>query len=142
MKSLNSDNCALCSSQKYPIIWANNLLRIVLINDQNYRGYCRVDLINHVKEMADLDEETRNEFMGVIFQTEKIIKEYLQPDKINLASLGNITPHLHWHIIPRYLSDNHFPDSIWSEKKRNAINKFSKVQELEFIKYVNIKLNP
>ena len=141
MKSLNSDNCALCSSQKYPIIWANNLLRIVLINDQNYRGYCRVDLINHVKEMADLDEETRNEFMGVIFQTEKIIKEYLQPDKINLASLGNITPHLHWHIIPRYLSDNHFPDSIWSEKKRNAINKFSKVQELEFIKYVNNKLN-
>jgi diadenosine tetraphosphate (Ap4A) HIT family hydrolase len=142
LKSLNSDNCALCSSQKYPIIWANNLLRIVLINDQNYRGYCRVDLINHVKEMADLDEETRNEFMGVIFQTEKIIKEYLQPDKINLASLGNITPHLHWHIIPRYLSDNHFPDSIWSEKKRNAINKFSKVQELEFIKYVNNKLNP
>jgi diadenosine tetraphosphate (Ap4A) HIT family hydrolase len=141
LKSLNSDNCALCSSQKYPIIWANNLLRIVLINDQNYRGYCRVDLINHVKEMADLDEETRNEFMGVIFQTEKIIKEYLQPDKINLASLGNITPHLHWHIIPRYLSDNHFPDSIWSEKKRNAINKFSKVQELEFIKYVSNKLN-
>ena len=141
MKSLNSDNCALCSSQKYPIIWANDLLRVLLINDQNYRGYCRVDLINHVKEMADLDEETRNEFMGVIFQTEKIIKEYLQPDKINLASLGNITPHLHWHIIPRYFSDNHFPDSIWSEKKRNAINKFSKVQELEFIKYVNNKLN-
>jgi diadenosine tetraphosphate (Ap4A) HIT family hydrolase len=141
LKSLNSDNCGLCSSQKYPIIWSNDLLRIVLINDQNYRGYCRVDLINHVKEMADLDEETRNEFMGVIFQTEKIIKEYLQPDKINLASLGNITRHLHWHIIPRYFSDNHFPESIWSEKKRNDINKFSKVQELEFIKYVNNKLN-
>ena len=141
MKSLNSDNCVLCSSQKYPIIWVNDLLRIVLINDQNYRGYCRVDLINHVKEMADLDEETRNKFMVVIFQTEKIIKEYLQPDKINLASLGNITPHLHWHIIPRYLSDNHFPDSIWSEKKRNNINKFSKVQELKFIKHVNNKLN-
>ena len=141
MKSLNSDNCALCSSHKYPIIWANDLLRIVLINDQNYRGYCRVDLINHIKEMSDLDEATRNEFMGVIFQMEKIVKEYLQPDKINLASLGNITPHLHWHIIPRYLSDNHFPDSIWSEKQRNDINKFSKVQELKFIKHVNNKLN-
>jgi len=141
LKSLNSDNCVLCSSQKYPIVWANDLLRIVLINDQNYRGYCRVDLINHVKEMADLDEETRNEFMGVIFKIEKIIKEYLKPDKINLASLGNITPHLHWHIIPRYFSDNHFPDSIWSAKKRNNINKFSKVQEVEFIKYINNKLN-
>ena len=124
MKSLNSDNCALCSSHKYPIIWANDLFRIVLINDQNYRGYCRVDLINHIKEMSDLDEAIRNEFMGVIFQMEKIVKEYLQPDKINLASLGNITPHLHWHIIPRYLSDNHFPDSIWSEKKEIILINF------------------
>ena len=141
MKYHKSNNCALCSSQKYPVIWANDLFRILLINDENYPGYCRVDLINHVKEMADLDEEIRNKFMVVIFQTENIIKEYLQPDKINLASLGNITPHLHWHIIPRYFSDNHFPDSIWGEKKRNDINKFSKVQELEFIKYVNNKLN-
>ena len=83
MKSLNSDNCDLCSSQKYPIIWANDLLRIVLINDQNYKGYCRVDLIDHIKEMSDLDEAIRNEFMGVIFQMENIVKEYLQPDKIN-----------------------------------------------------------
>ena len=141
MKSLNSDNCVLCSSQKYPIIWRNDLLRIILINDQNYRGYCRVDLINHIKEMSDLDEATRNEFMGVIFQMENIVKEYLQPDKINLASLGNITPHLHWHIIPRYFSDNHFPDSIWSKKRRNEINKFSKIQEFEFIKHINEKLN-
>jgi len=141
LKYHKSNNCALCSSQKYPVIWANDLFRILLINDENYPGYCRVDLINHVKEMADLDEEIRNKFMVVIFQMEKIIKEYLQPDKINLASLGNITPHLHWHIIPRYFSDNHFPDSIWGEKKRNDINKFSKVQELEFIKYVNNKLN-
>ena len=141
MKSLNSDNCVLCSSQKYPIIWVNYLFRIVLINDQNYKGYCRVDLIDHIKEMSDLDEAIRNEFMGVIFQMENIVKEYLQPDKINLASLGNITPHLHWHIIPRYHSDNHFPGSIWSQKKRNDINKFSKTQEIEFIKHINEKLN-
>ena len=141
MKSLNSDNCALCSSHKYPIIWANDLFRIVLINDQNYRGYCRVDLINHIKEMSDLDEAIRNEFMGVIFQMEKIVKEYLQPDKINLASLGNITPHLHWHIIPRYFEDNHFPDSIWSEKKRNITNEFSKEEENKFIENIKYNLN-
>jgi diadenosine tetraphosphate (Ap4A) HIT family hydrolase len=79
--------------------------------------------------------------MGVIFQTEQIIKEYLHPDKINLASLGNITPHLHWHIIPRYFNDNHFPDSIWSKKKRSDTNEFSKDEEIEFIKYVNNKLS-
>ena len=141
MKSPKCNNCALCVTQKYPVIWSNHLLRILLINDQNYRGYCRVDLINHVKEITDLDKEPRNKFMGVIFQTEQIIKEYLHPDKINLASLGNITPHLHWHIIPRYFNDNHFPDSIWSKKKRSNTNEFSKDEEIEFIKYVNNKLS-
>ena len=141
MKSLNSDNCGLCSSQKYPIIWSNDLLRIVLINDQNYRGYCRVDLINHIKEMSDLDEKIRHKLMVKIFQVEKIIKQYLNPDKINLASLGNITPHLHWHIIPRYFEDNHFPDSIWSEKKRNITNEFSKEEENKFIENIKYNLN-
>ena len=63
------------------------------------------------------------------------------PDKINLASLGNITPHLHWHIIPRYFEDNHFPDSIWSEKKRNITNEFSKEEENKFIENIKYNLN-
>ena len=141
MKSLNSDNCALCSSHKYPIIWANDLFRIVLINDQNYRGYCRVDLINHIKEMSDLDEKIRHKLMVKIFQVEKIIKQYLNPDKINLASLGNITPHLHWHIIPRYFEDNHFPNSIWGKKKKNIIKEFSKEEEDKFITHIKNNLN-
>ena len=91
MTSLKSNNCALCSNQKYPIIWSNNLIRVLLINDHNYPGYCRVDLISHVKEMTDLDVEIRTMIMEVVFMVEKFIREYLKPDKINLASLGNIT---------------------------------------------------
>ena len=72
---------------------------------------------------------------------QKIIKDYLSPDKINLASLGNKTPHLHWHIIPRYLNDNHYPESIWSQKKRNNIKEFSKNEELKFVGYLRNKLS-
>jgi|TARA_B110000037_G_C17003078_1_gene458064 diadenosine tetraphosphate (Ap4A) HIT family hydrolase len=91
--------------------------------------------------MSDLDEKIRHKLMVKIFQVEKIIKQYLNPDKINLASLGNITPHLHWHIIPRYFEDNHFPDSIWSEKKRNITNEFSKEEENKFIENIKYNLN-
>jgi diadenosine tetraphosphate (Ap4A) HIT family hydrolase len=42
----------------------------------------------------------------------------MRPDKINLASLGNMTPHLHWHVIPRHAGDRHFPRPIWAEPLR------------------------
>jgi diadenosine tetraphosphate (Ap4A) HIT family hydrolase len=43
----------------------------------------------------------------------------LQPDKINLASLGNVVPHLHWHVIPRFADDPHFPNPVWGQRLRD-----------------------
>jgi len=37
---------------------------------------------------------------------------------MNLASLGNAVPHLHWHIVPRFGDDPHFPQPIWSTPRR------------------------
>ena len=47
----------------------------------------------------------------------------MQPDKVNLASLGNVVPHIHWHVIPRYVNDRSFPDSVWSVAKRETDQK-------------------
>jgi diadenosine tetraphosphate (Ap4A) HIT family hydrolase len=44
----------------------------------------------------------------------------MRPDKVNLASLGNVVPHLHWHVIPRYRDDAHFPAPVWGQKQRSA----------------------
>ena len=52
---------------------------------------------------------------------EAALRELLHPDKINLASLGNMTPHLHWHVIPRFRDDPHFPNAIWSAPLRPAL---------------------
>ena len=56
--------------------------------------------------------------MNAIWTVEKIVRDVMQPDKINLASLGNMVPHLHWHVIPRFENDKNFPDSIWSQTRR------------------------
>ena len=58
--------------------------------------------------------------MSVVWLVERCVRQVMQPDKINLASLGNMVPHLHWHVIPRYADDAHFPDSVWSVARRCA----------------------
>jgi diadenosine tetraphosphate (Ap4A) HIT family hydrolase len=58
--------------------------------------------------------------MRVVFAAEAALREVMQPDKVNLASLGNVVPHLHWHVIPRFADDPHFPNPVWGERKRDT----------------------
>ena len=44
----------------------------------------------------------------------------MQPLKVNVASLGNVVPHLHWHVIPRYADDAHFPAPVWAQAVRET----------------------
>ena len=135
------DKCELCQPPVYPIVWKNNKFRIIEIDDPSYSAYYRVEHIQHIKEMADLDESERDELMKVVFIVESAIKIYYKPDKINLASLGNITPHLHWHIIPRYKLDNHFPESIWANPKRAEKKELSESESLILIALIQKKLS-
>jgi diadenosine tetraphosphate (Ap4A) HIT family hydrolase len=91
---------------------------VVLIDDALYPGFCRVIWHDHVKEVTDLNELDRMLLMDVLWQVEQVLREVMQPEKINLASLGNVVPHLHWHLIPRYTDDAHFPAPVWAEAKR------------------------
>ena len=43
-----------------------------------------------------------------------------EPDKMNLASLGNLVPHLHWHVIPRFENDPHLSAAIWAAPATSA----------------------
>lgn len=58
--------------------------------------------------------------MSAVFRVEAALRAVLKPDKINLASLGNMVPHVHWHVIPRFVDDRHFPDAIWASPRRAA----------------------
>jgi len=94
--------------------------RVVLVDDDNYPGFCRVIWQAHVKEVTDLPELDRMLMMDVLWQVEIVIREVMQPDKINLASFGNMVSHLHWHVIPRYADDAHFPHPVWGQVQRAA----------------------
>ena len=112
------EDCELCQSPGGELIWESELCRVVAVGDPDYPGFCRVILNRHVREMTDLSEDERIRLMHVLFGVEKAIRALYQPDKINLASLGNMTPHLHWHVIPRWRDDRHFPNPVWAAPQR------------------------
>jgi diadenosine tetraphosphate (Ap4A) HIT family hydrolase len=45
----------------------------------------------------------------------------MRPDKMNLASLGNMTPNVHWHVVPRFRDDQHYPTPVWAAPQREAV---------------------
>lgn len=102
------------------MLWRDECLRVVRVADEDYPGFCRVIWARHVKEMTDLAPADREYLMAVVFAVESALRDLLQPDKINVASLGNQTPHLHWHVIPRWIDDRHFPNPVWSPPLREA----------------------
>jgi diadenosine tetraphosphate (Ap4A) HIT family hydrolase len=113
-------NCQLCLPSSHLVLWQDDFCRVVLLDDVDYPGYCRVELIDHVKEMTDLPIRLRSQLMQTVCIVEQVIRDELKPTKVNLASLGNKTPHLHWHVIPRFENDKHFPNSHWGEAVRDV----------------------
>lgn len=110
--------CSLCSPATEDLIWQDGHCRVIRVEEPAYPGFCRVIWHEHVAEMTDLGIEQRNHLMKVVMATEQALRTLMRPDKINLASLGNFVPHLHWHVIPRFRDDAHFPEAIWSSPQR------------------------
>ena len=117
--------CELCDTPGGEVLWQNALCRVVRVHDANYPGFCRVILNRHVKELSDLPPAERQQLMQVVFAVEQALTRLMRPDKINLASLGNAVPHVHWHIIPRFADDAHFPQPIWAAPVRAGSRRMS-----------------
>ena len=102
------------------LIWRDADLSVVAVDEAEYPGFCRVVWNGHVKEMTDLSPAERARVMDVVWQVELAQRDVMQPEKINVASFGNMTPHVHWHVIPRYFDDAHFPNPTWAVAQRAA----------------------
>jgi hypothetical protein len=113
-------NCTLCKEDLKPeegeLIWQGDECRVILMNDPDLPGFCRVIWNDHVAEMSDLTYGEREHLMTLVFAVEEAIRHVMHPDKVNLAALGNMVPHIHWHVIPRYKNDAFFPGSAWSAR--------------------------
>jgi len=132
--------CELCVSTGGTLLWQSPLCRVVRVADPHYPGFCRVILNAHVREMSDLAESERQQLMAVVFAVERIVRTLFRPDKINLASFGNMVPHVHWHVIPRWQEDRHFPEPIWGSVQRAGANRAPEIDDASLMQALELAL--
>ena len=82
---------------------------------QTYAGHCV--LIFDPRHVTRIDELSADEWQLLaedLRVAEQAVYECFKPDHINIASIGQMVPHLHWHIIPRYVDDPRWGGPIWT----------------------------
>jgi diadenosine tetraphosphate (Ap4A) HIT family hydrolase len=109
--------CELCELSA-PTVVDNDKFAVILVDDANYPGFARVIWKDHVREVSDLLDADRLLLNDAVWKLELAVRDVMQPLKVNVASLGNVVPHLHWHVIPRYADDAHFPAPVWAQAQR------------------------
>src|SRR4030095_6612090 len=111
-----------CESAGGRVVFEDARLRVV-VADEPFAGFCRVIWKAHVREMTDLAQVDRMHLMNIVFAVEAALRALLAPRKMNVASLGNQVPHVHWHVIPRFADDSHFPPPVWGTQHRDGVTR-------------------
>lgn len=113
--------CPLCEAQNEEVLLQTDKLRVIAVRDEpQIPAFCRVIWQRHVAEMTDLEPAERAGLMDAVYRVEHAMRQVFRPAKINLASLGNMVPHLHWHVIARFENDAHFPAPVWAPPRRET----------------------
>lgn len=113
-------NCSLCDrvtltqEGKYPyLIHEFPQSYLCLGEHQFFRGYCVLVSKGHFKEMTDMTEKASAELFQEMMTVSRVLQKVFSPDKMNMCSLGNVVPHVHWHFFPRYKDDPEFKNPPW-----------------------------
>lgn len=110
--------CELCNQDGGVPVHRGEMLRVIRAIDADHPAFYRVVWNAHVAEWTDLPPTDRSHLMQTVAKVETVLRQALSPTKINLASLGNMVPHLHWHVIARFDWDVHWPAPVWAAKVR------------------------
>jgi diadenosine tetraphosphate (Ap4A) HIT family hydrolase len=113
-----SGECELCAADGGLLLWREPGWRLVRVDDPSFPGFYRLMSNSHVAEFSRLSPQARQRCMQLLAWVEGLVIGHLRPTKMNLASLGNMVPHLHWHVVARFDWDSHFPAPIWAQPQR------------------------
>jgi len=88
---------------------------LYLDRNQTYRGHCQLVFdTRHVEGMERLEDVEHHAMMRDLARAARAIAAVVRPDRMNYCSLGNVVPHLHWHLVPRYRSDPRWGAPIYT----------------------------
>ena len=87
--------------------------QVVLADEQLYRGYCILFLREHVEHLSDLSFDRQQRVWDDVARVAAAVRKTVEPVRLNYACLGNLTTHVHWHVIPRHADDPEPLHPIW-----------------------------
>ena len=91
--------------------------QLVLMNNANYLCLILIPRKNNLIELTDLEFGDQIEVLKEINLLYKLLQNGFNPDKINIAALGNVVSQLHIHIIARKKNDQSFPKPVWCDSE-------------------------
>ena len=112
--------CPLCAEDGGALVWRGERLRVIRAQEVGFPAFYRVVWNAHVAEFSDLAAADRVHCMEAVTLVEQALRQHLSPTKVNIAALGNMVPHLHWHVIARFDWDSHFPAPVWASALRHS----------------------
>jgi diadenosine tetraphosphate (Ap4A) HIT family hydrolase len=112
--------CPLCESEGGVLVLRKREWRLIRAHEPGFPAFYRVVWNGHVREFTDLDREARVRCIEAVAEVEEALRRHLKPAKVNVATLGNMVAHLHWHVIARFDWDSHFPAPVWAQAVRPA----------------------
>lgn len=89
------------------------LAQLRLKDDARFHWLLLIPRRAGVAELTDLDEADYGQLCAEILAATRLVQEIARPDKTNVATLGNVVPQMHVHIIARFRSDPAWPDPVW-----------------------------
>jgi diadenosine tetraphosphate (Ap4A) HIT family hydrolase len=96
------------------------LSRVFLHEDQFFPGYVLLVLRRHVTELFELSPAERATLMEEVSRVAQALARVFRPVKINYELLGNLVPHIHWHLVPRLATDPGLRGPIWTVEHQPA----------------------
>lgn len=94
---------------------------VILNRDQYFPGYTLLFTKHHVTELFHLNRDLRGALMEEVSLVAQALHTVYSPAKINYELLGNMVPHIHWHIVPRFSSERLWPQPIWAEQHEELL---------------------
>ena len=94
------------------------LCRVLLMDDARFPWLILVPRKPNLTELIDLDSDDRHAIMEEIAAASEALKAAFNPDKLNVAALGNHVHQLHVHVIARFTSDAAWPSPVWGVSER------------------------
>ena len=89
------------------------LSAVRLMRDANYPWLVLVPRRTGLTEIVDLDAGERAQLMAEIGLASEALRRTVPVEKLNVASLGNVVPQLHVHVIARRKGDPAWPRPVW-----------------------------